>query len=236
MIYNIFIVLYFYLYKYIMFNQVLYIGPWFDIDYLQIFKDTKTFILIETQPRTQWDSSYNNLVLINQNKNYIDELIQIYKEKNFILSSFYHFMEDYTETTLSDYDRVKYIETKKSKFVDPTLLIFFNPKTGQSVKYYASTNILYNIDNELKNDIYDSDTLYLSGYTPDISLLNYISHYMVNLVCDNDTIYAYDEYENDIISEFILKNNEKDYFKNIYLYKDKFIDCVDIKEVELKRS
>ena len=58
------------------------------------------FILIDTQPRTQHDYKENNLMLMNQNKNYIDKLIQFYKDKNFILTTTYHFMEKYTQLTL----------------------------------------------------------------------------------------------------------------------------------------
>ncbi len=60
---------------------------------------------------------------------------------------------------------------------------------------------------------------------------------MINLVCNSNTVYTYDEYEDEgeeenIIKEFNLKKNEKEYFKKIYLYTDDFIEYNNIKEIE----
>jgi hypothetical protein len=49
---------------------------------------------------------------------------------------------------------------------NPTLFYFVNTKTNQILKYYVSTNILYNLSTELFNDINKSDILIISNYFP----------------------------------------------------------------------
>ena len=36
-------------------DQILYIGPWFDLKPINIFNKCKKFIYIDLQPRTQFD-------------------------------------------------------------------------------------------------------------------------------------------------------------------------------------
>ncbi len=185
------------------------------------------YILIDTRPRAQWDFEKNDLAMIGQNKNYINELVRIYNNNNFKLTITHRFMEYYTESTLNSDEIIQYKKEKYSPYNDPTLLVFRNDITNQVIKYYISTNILYNMNDELKNDIYNSDTLYVSGYFPDVELLDYLSPTMINFVGDINCSNLTTLEDNDI---FVHRK-----FKCLYLFYNGFIKCNSIAELEKKR-
>lgn len=60
-----------------------------------------------------------------------------------------------------------------SKFINPHIFYFYNDKTNQKVKYYVSTNIMYNMYMELEKDIRETDALIVSGYHPNNKLFDY---------------------------------------------------------------
>ena len=53
------------------------------------------------------------------------------------------------------------------------MLVFHNKKTQQSLTYYASTNIKFNMSKILENDIAQCDGIIVSGYFPEKEILNY---------------------------------------------------------------
>ena len=117
----------------------------------------------------------------------------------------------------------------------PTLLTFFNHKTGQKLKYYISTNILVNMCWDLENDIANSDGLIISGYHPDKKLLEYIGN-PINLYCYSGTCYKLDDDEVDDYDNLIYWsfNNLKlvnKYFNQIYMvnkHQGNIVQCENI--------
>ena len=65
---------------------------------------------------------------------------------------------------------------KLPDFINPTLLVFKNNITNQTINYYISTNIKFNMKPILQLDIEDCDGIIISGHHPDIELLQYIKH------------------------------------------------------------
>lgn len=55
------------------------------------------------------------------------------------------------------------------------MLVFTNTKTKQTIRYYISTNIKFNMNKILENDIATSDGIIVSGYFPETEILRYFS-------------------------------------------------------------
>lgn len=98
-----------------------------------------------------------------------------------------------------------------TEHINPTLLLFKNNITNRFIKYYISTNIEYNMTNELANDIGNCDGLVLSGYLPNKKVLDYFIKPKI-LIAYSGT--CYDEYCNNVNIMTFLKNNKiyKKYF------------------------
>ena len=86
----------------------------------------------------------------------------------FKLCSSYEIDKNYCNSLLN----YKKSSSEIYQYINPTLVIFKN-NTGQIVKYYISTNIEYNINKEIINDIKEEDVLIISGYHPNKLILNY---------------------------------------------------------------
>jgi len=220
-------------------KQVLYMGPWFDTEYLKYFNKDTTFILIDTQPRSQWDYTLNDLCMINQysidKDEYIKNLLIRYNEHKFIPIRYYHFMEGYTISTIKENKRTEYLKTKHTNFIDPTLIVFEHIETKQIIKYYLSTNIKYNMISELQQDIYDCDTLYVKGYYPTKIMLDYISNNMTYFYGGNNSCFYIDYDDPDQLETIIyeLSITNKKYFNKYYLItnKETYIECTDINDL-----
>jgi hypothetical protein len=123
-------------------------------------------------------------------------------------------------------------------YVNPHLFIFKN--SDRIIKYYISTNILFNMNKMLEDDIKTSDTLYVAGYAPDVELLKYLNN-KINFIGDNETVYFYerDPDENNIISNYIEGNIKLDnYFDNYYLVwrqKSMLIICNSLEDIDNKK-
>lgn len=200
------------------FKKVLYLGAWNHIEIVDYFPDCNEFILIDTQPRTQWD--INLYCKDYYNKKFIEILINKCKDYGFILD-----IEIKLDNKKDDDNHDNY------PYIDPHLFLFKNMDSQKVriIKYYISTNILYNMTPILEEDIISSDTLYVAGYHPDKELLKYIKK-KINFVGDDETKYNIDDAdeENNIICNKFIKNNIDDYFDNYYLiYRNtkKIIKC-----------
>lgn len=55
------------------------------------------------------------------------------------------------------------------------MLVFTNKKTKQTIRYYISTNIKFNMNKILEYNIATSDGIIVSGYFPETCILNYFS-------------------------------------------------------------
>ena len=203
-------------------SKILYIGDGLHFEPLKQFELTKEFIFVDIKPRSEFDSP-DSFYEGFYRKQFYCELIELANKYGFELEKSEELDSNYFVNILSIVQRIKWLGKVKETFpyITPTLLIFFNPTTGQKLKYYISTNILYNMCFDLENDIRSCEGLIISGYHPDNKLLNYISH-PINLYCYDETCYKLDDEEVDDFNNLVywLFNNldmVSNYFLNIYL-------------------
>jgi hypothetical protein len=230
------------------FKKVLYLGASDHIEVVNIFPNCNEFILVDTKPRSEHDVKYyfyegfyriNFLkAVINKLKKYgfiLDKTIEL--EPNYV--NLIETIETNNHNTNKDLNTISYI--------NPHLLLFKNEENNNRiVKYYISTNILFNMNSLLRTDIYEADTLYDAGYHPNIELLKYFSSNgnikKKNFVGDNNTCYYidYDDDEDNIIKNFINNTfNMNDYFDNYYLVwrkKSMIILCDNLEDINNKKN
>jgi len=116
-------------------NKLLYIGAGLHLDPIKTFSSTKKFIFIDTQPRSEFDS--RRYYTTYYNYNFLKELINNFKKLNFLKKE---------EITFGS-------SNINLPYINSTLIIFYNQTLDQVVNYYVSTNILYNMNLQLLNDI-----------------------------------------------------------------------------------
>ena len=202
--------------------KLLYIGTGLHMNVFKTFIDINEFIFIDTLPRSEWDDEYYNEK--QYIKNFYSELLIKINNYGFKLYSSYEIDKNYCNLLLN------YKKYSCESYINPTLVIFKNNNTGQIVKYYISTNIEYNINKEIINDIKEADGLIISGYHPNKLILNYFDK-PKNLYCYFYTSYKIyeknmNEQEKNNIINFINTNTYEQiskYFNNFFLVmEDKF--------------
>ena len=215
------------------FKKVLYLGAGAHIEVVNYFPNCNEFVLIDTQPRSEHDEKDYFYEGFYRPK-FIDRIVNKLTKGSkygFILNEIIELDPNYINT-------IKTIELQPHNrniinipYINPHLFIFKN--SNRILKYYISTNILFNMNNMLEEDIKSCDTLYVAGYHPDIILLNYINK-KINFIGDNNTVYFYD-YDKD--ENTIISNNIK--FDNYYLVwrrKSMIILCDSLEDIENKRK
>ena len=152
-------------------EKLLYIGTGTHIDPVLHFPLTKEFIFVDTLPRSNKDSPkvFNKKLY---NIYFIDKLMQTCEENNFMLTEIIELDNKYKNKIFTLQQKIKYI-FEPLKYINPTLLIFTNLLSEQTIKYYISTNIEYNINSRLILDIEESDGLIISNYSPSTKILDY---------------------------------------------------------------
>ena len=203
-------------------SKILYIGAGLHFNPLKQFESTKEFIFVDIQPRSEFDSP-DSFYEGFYRKNFYSELIKLANEYGFKLEKSKELDQEYFINIFDFSQKNKYINNMMEIFpnICPTLLIFFNSNTGQKLKYYISTNILYNMCFDLENDIRSSKGLIISGYHPDKIILDFISD-PINLYCYDETCYKINNEDVDDLNNLVywMFNNLdiiKKYFLNIYL-------------------
>ena len=181
-------------------NKLLYIGANTHLTPVRHFPNTKEFIFIDTQPRSEFDREHIFETCFYRHRFY-KRLLRTLSQYGFILLSTTVLDKQY-EKTLFDDNYVK----KHYEHCNPTLLYFSNPVTSQTLKYYISTNILYNMCPVLEQDIKQTDGLIISGYHPHQKVLDYLPK-SVRWYCYNSTCYSYDEYNPDTIIGTLHRDN-----------------------------
>ena len=218
-------------------NKILYIGTGEHIEPVKHFPLTKEFIFIDSQPRSEFDSYYPQFNKLLYKSHFVNDIIDTCKCLGFLLESF----------TILDKNYYKKIITNKMYYtswfykippdINPSLLTFTNAKTQQHIKYYISTNIKFNMNDELKNDIKSCDGIIVSGYFPEMEILENFGIPKV-LFGYSNTCFKLDEYkdnDNDIL--YFLHNflcNIQYYFIEFYLiYYDSgvIIKCQDFQNL-----
>jgi hypothetical protein len=230
------------------FKKVLYLGASDHIEVVNIFPNCNEFILVDTKPRSEHDVKYyfyEGFYRINFLKAVINKL----KKYGFILDKTIELEPNYVNLieTIETNNHNKNKDLNTISYINPNLLLFKNEENNNRiVKYYISTNILFNMNSLLRTDIYEADTLYDAGYHPNIELLKYFSSNgnikKKNFVGDNNTCYYidYDDDEDNIIKNFINNTfNMNDYFDNYYLVwrkKSMIILCDNLEDINNKKN
>uniref|UniRef100_A0A6C0CZJ9 Uncharacterized protein n=1 Tax=viral metagenome TaxID=1070528 RepID=A0A6C0CZJ9_9ZZZZ len=201
-------------------KSLLYIGAGTDTNPLSHFPDVKTFIFIDTQPRSEFDS-INSYIHWYSRQDFVKQVNLEYTKIGFSLVSEKVLDAEYYKQILNkDQLAIYESETIAFSFINPTLLVFINTQTGQTVKYYISTNILSNMNIELIDDIKNIYGLIICGFNPHKVLLDYITP-PINFYGYSETVYRYitisddEEHINSVLAE-LQNNTEQKYFSNFY--------------------
>ena len=197
------------------FKKVLYFGAWDDITFLDTFPDTNDFVLVDTQPRSEWDTKDINVEYYRDN--FVKEITDSFKTKDYFLKNI--------EQTESYYKNFSFF--KKPEYIDPHLFIFKNGK--KTIKYYISTNIIYNEIPELIKDINTSDTLYLSGYFPHSRILEYFKA-PKKFVGNSNSCYHYNINPERNVVDILYNFPKISYFNQFYVYSDNLFKVKNFKE------
>lgn len=152
-------------------KKILYMGPWFHIEPTLHgeMRNVKEFIYVDIQPRGEnetipYDESTYKL-------NFVENLKQKCYYFGYELTEDYPIDNEYVYTLLKG-DKQENWEDRVPH-INPHVFLFKNKYTHQKLKYYISTNFLYNMNPELRNDLCNADGLILSGYFPNKKLLQY---------------------------------------------------------------
>jgi len=229
-------------------KKILYVGTGLHIQPTVHFRKVKEFVFIDTQPRTKMDNP--RFYKACYQSNFYDELIDKCRAFGFEFSSMKELDSYYYRKIMTIKQRLYYsLYDIKPQFINPTLITFINPKTKQTIKYYISTNIEYNMTDELVTDIKDSCALIVSGYHPSMKLLKYFTKPKI-FIGYSDT--SYDFANNLFIEEtdnIIYMLNKKvginsstdikttEYFSKYFLifkFSGQVCECEDIFDLKVK--
>jgi hypothetical protein len=218
-------------------NKLLYVGAGHHIEPVIHFPNTKNFVFIDSQPRSEFDSFHPKFYSGFYREHFLNNLVASCQYYGFILNSF----------NVLDKNYYKNIITKKWYYsswfykipadINPTMLVFYNHKTQQKLTYYVSTNIKYNMNKTLENDIATCDGIIVSGYFPEKEILSYfVSPKVFFGYTDTSYVLEYDtpsDLDNNIL--FFLHNyicNTQYYFTEFYMVCNNsgvIIKCQDFK-------
>jgi hypothetical protein len=222
------------------FKKVLYFGPWDHIEVVNYFPKCNEFILIDTQPRSQHDEK-NYFYEGFYRDTFLNRVIEKCEKYGFILDNTIELDPNYIKNIQTIETSTKYMDKDIIPYINPHLFIFKNHSKNDNriIKYYISTNILFNMNQMLEDDIRTSDTLYVAGYFPDIELLKYINK-KINFVGDNDTVYFYepDPDENNIIIAYrdnYISFSEFNYYL-VWREKSMIIVCDSLEDIDMKKN
>ena len=180
-------------------NTNLYVGAGIDTQPLLHFPLAQVFICIDSQPFSEYGrSSVFDDELYRYD--FIEKLIGAYAQIGFILSS---------RKICNNNHNIK-----------PELFVFWNKETHQSIKYYTSTDILYDLNPDLITDIQQTTALIVSRYFPHKVLLDYIQPPIDFYGYDN-TVWDYITDDNSSDSELLstMKMFENPHIANKYINK-----------------
>ncbi len=187
----------------IQFDQILYMGAHLHIDMINYFPKCKKFIFIDIEPRNEFDDLYDDRLF---REDFVPKLINKFTTNNFIITSI----------TKLDNTYHKKFNIQEKPYLNPHLIKAYNYTTNVQIKYYISTNILFNMNDELKNDIHNCNGLYIAGYLPNDYLFTLLNKDII-LIGDNKTIYE-DIINYNFKNYYLVYRNENDQFIKYYNY------------------
>jgi hypothetical protein len=207
-------------------KKLLYVGAGTHIEPVKHFPKTKLFIFIDTQPRSEFDTYNPKFCKEFYRPHFLYELETTCEIYGFKLESFSCIDKDYYKQIIPWRWYYSSWFFKIPNYVNPFLLVFKNYKTQQTLKYYISTNIKFNINPQIIKDIETSDGIMVSGYLPDIDILKYFGSskiffgYTKSCYDDTNKTEFNEKYNNNII-HFLHKFvcNSHYYFYDFYLVK-----------------
>jgi hypothetical protein len=154
---------------------MLYIGANLHLDPLQHFSDEKEFVFVDTLPRSEFDRK-GKFSDENYRFTFVDNLIVNCFAKGFHLIDQEELDSNYFTRIMTLAQRIKYFNRVKQTFpyICPNRLTFYNVETGQTLKYYVSTNLEHNMPiPSLENDLQNCDKWIVSGHHPTSCLTDY---------------------------------------------------------------
>jgi hypothetical protein len=154
-------------------KKIVYIGAGKHIECTKHFPNTKVFVFVDTQPRSEHDSL--SFCKRFYRGTFFEDLLYECRRNYFRLFSIRKTDKKYYKKILNCKQYLYYKFNYKTPFLNPTLLTFMNDQTKQIIYYYISTNIEYNLIPELLLDIQTSDALIVSGHFPHKVLFNYFN-------------------------------------------------------------
>ena len=193
-------------------RKILYVGAGTDTGPIIDFEDATEFIYVEIMPRNVDSDSipYNDQYC----HGFIDKITDKFNELDFHLTETRALDNTYHENVLSHEQKKRGVP----KHFNPTVLIFENEEKTRKIKYYVSTNIKYNMCNELSEDIASSDSIAIVGYSPKTLIFDHFTD-KKTFIAYSDTCYSYYGKNDDLIGACFENNNtngDKVYKKYFY--------------------
>ena len=198
-------------------SSYLYVGAGIDTQPLLHFPLAQVFICIDSQPFSEYGrGSVFDAELYRYD--FIETLINAYAQIGFAISS------------------RKIIDLGNNHNIQPELFIFWNNETKQHIKYYTSTDILYDLNPELIADIQQTTALIVSRYFPHKILLDYIQQ-PIDFYGYDTTVWDYITADNSSGSELssTMKMFEQLHIVNKYIRKW-FLVCDETGQIIEKAS
>jgi hypothetical protein len=155
-------------------NKILYVGAGTHISPIKDFFFTKEFIFVDTKPRSICETK-KEFDINNYDRNFIKNLINECEKNDMKLKFIIKLDKKYKNKIFNIKEKIRYL-FNCPKYLKPHLFIFYNESTGQTLKYYISTNIEYNMLPELEKEIEESKAVIVSNYFPKTKLLDYFQN------------------------------------------------------------
>jgi len=209
-------------------NKKMYIGAGLHMDPLIHFPETKEFIFVDTQPRSEFDSELRFRDYYYRH-NFVDNLKAKCANKGFNLQSEQEIEPNYYNSIMTIGQRLWWFNMVKEMFphINPTLIIFYNENTNQTLKYYVSTNLKFNGPIE---DLFNCDSIIISGHLPNANIADYMTKGM-KMYGYNSTVYLSNDEDETTVIDIM---NEDDELISEYFSCDKITG--DVKKVSSLRN
>lgn len=206
-----------------MVKKLLYVGAGCNIKTVVHFKDATEFIFIDNQPRSNDEKCSTKFNKNNYVSDFVSNLINECTKYGFMFHMDYQLDNSYYKKILSWKQCYYNNYHKRFVYINPTLLVFRNIITNQTLKYYISVNLKVNVTNTLHTDIESCDGILVNGYFPEIEILRHFDkpkafYGYTNANYTIDTTTFSKETDNNII--YFLQNcicNTQYYFDAFYM-------------------
>lgn len=157
-------------------DTAVYVGAGLDIVPVLRFKNIKTFIYVDSQPLTEFGS-------IEPRPQYMrpEFPLKLYK-----LMTKHGFDKNYTG--------------------DPLINVYYNPRTGVTLKYFMNVPFPHNLSDLLLKEISNANILICCGYLPSDVLIGLMKSGPKIFIGDNKTIYNDDGEDYRSVAGLLLDN------------------------------